>query len=158
MRPQPARTRRVSHCRDSLASLPRIHLWTLRCAHPPRIVGREEGAMTARRHAAMLMVLVLAPTSAVAAEWSHARIAGLPDSAFAVIETSPSGKKVRHLPHHDETGAVDPVHLRSALARLSQVRWLDPANKAIARRHLEEHLHEPTKRSGGSVGRVIQMR
>lgn len=76
---------------------------------------------------------------AAAEEWSRARISRLPDSAFAVVETSPDGRKLRHLPHHDETGAVDLPHLRAARARLGQVQWVDPANEEIARRHLNEH-------------------
>src|SRR3989442_8255357 len=75
-------------------------------------------------------------------EWSGAYTARLPDSAFAVVETAPDGRKVRHLPHHDETGAVDLSHLRAARSRLGQVRWLDPASEAVARRHLEEHWRE----------------
>src|SRR5437016_12125903 len=77
-----------------------------------------------------------------AEEWSRAYISRLPDSAFAVVETAPDGRKARHLPHHDETGAVDLAHLRAARSRLGQVRWLDPASKAVARRHLEEHWRE----------------
>ena len=76
---------------------------------------------------------------AEAEPWSRGRIAALPHSAFAVIETGPAGRTLRHLPHHDETGAVDPAHLRAALARLGQVQWLDPASAEIAGRHLEEH-------------------
>jgi hypothetical protein len=106
----------------------------------------------------LLALLLLLHGSAAAEEWSRARIARLPDSAFAVIEIAPNGKKVRHLPHHDETGAVNAAHLKAALTRLSQVKWLDPANKAVARRHLDEHLREPRAKSSGSVGRVIQMR
>lgn len=77
--------------------------------------------------------------SACAEPWSQARISRLPDSAFAVIETGPHGRRLRHLPHHDETGAVDPAHLAAARSRLGQVKWLDPASEDIARRHLEEH-------------------
>jgi len=73
---------------------------------------------------------------------SRASISRLPDSAFAVVETAPDGRKVRHLPHHDETGAVDLGHLRAARSRLGQVRWLDPLSEEIARRHLEEHQRE----------------
>lgn len=75
-------------------------------------------------------------------EWSRARINRLPDSAFAVVEISEDGKKVRHLPHHDEQGDVDLPHLRSALSRLGQVHWLGPESEAAARHHLEEHLRE----------------
>lgn len=95
-----------------------------------------------------LVVLALAwlacPTAAE--EWSGARISRLPDSAFAVVETAADGRKVRHLPHHNETGAVDLAHLKAARARLGQVKWLDPANEEVARQHLEEHWREITNR------------
>ena len=87
--------------------------------------------------AAMLAPTVTAPANAE--PWSDARISALPDSAFAVIETGPEGRRHRHLPHHDLTGTVDPAHLRAALARLSQAKWLDPASAETARRHLEAH-------------------
>ncbi len=90
--------------------------------------------------------LLAASGPAVAQPWSRARISALPDSAFAVIEVTRDGRRLRHLPHHDETGAVDPAHLAAARARLGQVRWLDAASEAEARRHLEEHrrqIHGP---------------
>jgi hypothetical protein len=93
---------------------------------------------------------VCAQAQAVHGEpWSRARIVALPDSAFAVVETTPDGRRLRHLPHHDETGAVDAAHLRAARARLRQVHWADPASADLARRHLEAHgdattsAHEP---------------
>ncbi|OLC31236.1 MAG: hypothetical protein AUH81_18500 [Candidatus Rokubacteria bacterium 13_1_40CM_4_69_5] len=89
--------------------------------------------------AAALLLLMLVPSLVAAEPWTAARISRLPDSAFAVVETGADGRKVRHLPHHDETGAVDLAHLTAARGRLGQVRWLDPANAAIAHRHLEEH-------------------
>jgi hypothetical protein len=88
------------------------------------------------------LVVALAASPAAAEEWSRAYVSRLPDSAFAVVETAPDGRKMRHLPHHDETGAVDRAHLRAARARLGQVRWLDPASAEIARLHLEEHWRE----------------
>jgi len=95
-------------------------------------------------HAPTVAALIFALTAGAAAEeWSRARINRLPDSAFAVVEIAPDGRKVRHLPHHDETGAVDPAHLRAARARLNQVKWLDPANEALARRHLDAHTSPP---------------
>ena len=97
----------------------------------------------ARRLTGLLIALAALATSSVAAdEWPKARISRLPDSAFALVEHAPGGRKVRHLPHHDETGAVDPAHLRAALTRLSQVKWLDPAYESVARRHLERHALE----------------
>ena len=97
----------------------------------------------ARRLTNLLIALAVLATSSVSAdEWPKARISRPPDSAFAVVENSPGGRKLRHLPHHDETGAVDPAHLKVALARLSQVKWLDPANEAVARLHLEQHALE----------------
>jgi hypothetical protein len=92
-----------------------------------------------------IVAIALASSGAAAEQWSRARIARLPDSAFAVIETARDGRKARHLPHHDETGAVDLPHLRGARARFRQVKWLDPASEAIARRHLEEHRRDLTR-------------
>jgi hypothetical protein len=89
-----------------------------------------------------LLALAATPPAAAADEWSRARIARLPDSAFAAVEIAPDGTKLRHLPHHDETGAVDPAHLRAARARLPQVKWLDPASAGAAARHLEAHARE----------------
>ncbi len=63
--------------------------------------------MALRLTALLVSLAVLASSSAAAEEWSRTRISRLPDSAFAVVEISPDGRKVRHLPHHDETGAVD---------------------------------------------------
>ena len=88
----------------------------------------------------LISLVVFVNSPAAAEEWPKARVSRLPDSAFAVVEISADGRKVRHLPHHDETGAVDPAHLRAARARLAQVKWLDPANGSVARRHLESHL------------------
>ena len=90
----------------------------------------------------LLLALLALTAPATAEEWSRARLSRLPDAAFAVIETAPDGRKVRHLPHHDETGAVDRAHLRAARSRLGHVQWLDPASEAIARQHLEEHWRE----------------
>ena len=73
-------------------------------------------------------------------DWSRARINALPDSAFAVVEVAPDGTKLRHLPHHDEQGEVDLAHLRAALSRIRQVRWLHSESETAARRHLEAHL------------------
>lgn len=92
--------------------------------------------------ATVVALVAIAPMFAFAEVWSAARIARLPDSAFAAIETAPDGRVVRHLPHHDESGAVDLPHLRAAISRFGQVQWLDRATAIVARRHLEAHLQE----------------
>ena len=86
------------------------------------------------------VALLVAGPAAEGAKWSQKYIRGLPDSAFASVEITSDGKKLRHLPHHDSQGDLDIPHLCSALARFSQVKWRDPANAEAARRHLEEHL------------------
>ncbi len=80
-----------------------------------------------------------------AAQWSRKEINRLPDSAFAVIERTESGKAIRRLPHHDAGGRLDIPHLCNAWARLTQVKWHAAANAEIARRHLEAHLAEAGK-------------
>ncbi len=87
-----------------------------------------------------VIVRTLWATTEVSAEpWKRADIDALPDEAFAVVHVRPDGTKSRHLPHHDADGQVDVPHLRSALARLGQVRWEDPADAARAREHLFAH-------------------
>jgi hypothetical protein len=89
-----------------------------------------------------LGIVLLAGPSADAAKWSRHYIRQLPDSAFAAIETTPEGETLRHLPHHDADGNLDIPHLCNALSRLDQVKWHDPANAEVARRHLREHLDQ----------------
>jgi hypothetical protein len=97
--------------------------------------------MRSRWMAGMLFgLLLLAGASADAAKWSRQYIGQLPDSAFAAVETTPGGKKLRHLPHHDSQGSLDIVHLCNALSRLDHVKWRDPANAEAARQHLRDHL------------------
>lgn len=88
---------------------------------------------------AVLAMLGVGPT-AEGAKWSRTYIRQLPDSAFASVEITSDGKKLRHLPHHDSQGDLDIPHLCNALARFTQVKWRDPASAEAARRHLEEHL------------------
>jgi competence ComEA-like helix-hairpin-helix protein len=76
---------------------------------------------------------------ALAEKWSQRYIESLPDSAFASIEITKDGKKIRHLPHHNYVGEIDIYHLKSALGRIHQVKWIDPANFAKAKDHLEQH-------------------
>jgi competence protein ComEA len=85
----------------------------------------------------IFLLFVVSP--ALAEKWSQRYIESLPDSAFAAIETTKDGKKIRHLPHHDHLGKVDISHLKSALGRIHQVKWIDPANFAKAKDHLDQH-------------------
>lgn len=97
---------------------------------------------------AVVGLLGIAAPPAEAAEWSRAYASALPDEAFAVVEVQPDGARLRRLPHHDAEGRLDLPHLRSALSRLHQVNWLDPANAERARRHLLEHLTGTLARRG----------
>ena len=94
-----------------------------------------------------MVVHALSLVAGVSAEpWRHAYVDSLPDEAFAVVHTRGDGTRSRHLPHHDADGRVDLPHLRSALARLPQVRWEDPADAERARRHLLAHQEELARR------------
>ena len=88
----------------------------------------------------LVAVAVHSVAFAVAAEsWTRAYVRALPDEAFAAVHVRPDGTKSRHLPHHDADGQLDLTHLRSALARLDQVHWEDPADVERARQHLLMH-------------------
>jgi hypothetical protein len=88
----------------------------------------------------LLIVGALALAGRVLAEpWTRTQVDALPDEAFAVVHVRPDGTKARHLPHHDAAGRLDLLHIRSALARLGQVRWEDPADAERARQHLLAH-------------------
>lgn len=99
-----------------------------------------------------MLLLILAHSAAAAEEWSRAYTNSLPDAAFTAIEKTADGKTVRHLPHHDQKGALDIPHLKSALARLKQVKWTDPSNEAKAREHLEQHWREYQEKKSKSHG------
>jgi len=90
----------------------------------------------------LILVMVISPSILRAEKWTRKYINSLPNSAFASVEYRSDGKEVRHLPHHDHTGKIDLPHLWSALARINQVKWVDPKNEAGARYHLEEHARE----------------
>lgn len=87
-------------------------------------------------------MLMLAGSSADAVKWSRQYVRQLPDSAFAVIETTAEGRTLRHLPHHDTDGNLDVPHLCNAVSRLDQVKWRDAAKAEAARQHLGNHLKE----------------
>ncbi len=85
----------------------------------------------------IFLLLIVSP--ALAEKWSQRYIESLPDSAFAAIEITKDGKKIRHLPHHNYIGEIDIGHLKSALGRIHQVKWIDPANFSKAKDHLDQH-------------------
>ena len=85
----------------------------------------------------ILLLLIVSP--ALADKWSQRYIESLPDSAFAAVEITKDGKKIRHLPHHNHVGEIDIYHLKSALGRIHQVKWMDPTNFAKAKDHLDQH-------------------
>jgi competence ComEA-like helix-hairpin-helix protein len=87
--------------------------------------------------AAIFLFLIGSP--ALADKWSQRYIDSLPDSAFAAIEIAKDGKKIRHLPHHNHVGEIDVSHLKSALGRINQVKWIDPSNFPKAKDHLDQH-------------------
>ena len=100
-----------------------------------------------------VLLLLCFVTFASAAQWSRRYINSLDDSAFAAIEITSEGKKMRHLPHHDHTGKLDVTHLLSALGRIHQVKWIDPRSKQAAEQHLRDHMKEyrQARLAGGRV-------
>jgi hypothetical protein len=111
---------------------------------------RTPGSWPVLAGVAAAWIVAATPRSAGAGPWSPAYVRALPDEAFAVVESSLDGRRARRLPHHDAEGRVDVPHLRSALGRLSQVHWLEPASAERARRHLLTHLEalRAARRSG----------
>jgi len=85
----------------------------------------------------IFILFIVSP--ALADKWSQRYIESLPDSAFAAIEITKDGKKIRHLSHHNHVGEIDIYHLKSALGRIHQVKWIDPANFTRAKDHLHQH-------------------
>lgn len=104
-----------------------------------------------------MLVVLLAAATAQAGKWSRAYISRLPDEAFAGVEVTPVGKKLRHLPHHDAAGNLDVPHLLSALSRWPQVKWGDPGNRDAARAHLLEHLRQHRAERVAALGTKLPM-
>jgi len=109
------------------------------------LVGEENMFTRNLRRCALVIagtILLCVVRPALAEKWSQRYIESLPDSAFAAIEIAKDGKKVRHLPHHNHVGEIDIYHLKSALGRIHQVKWMDPANFAKAKNHLDQHYQD----------------
>ncbi len=100
------------------------------------------GRLNRHSFAAPVILLLFFTTSLFAAKWDAQYIRSLPDSAFASVEVTKDGKKIRHLPHHNLEGEVDINHLKSGLSRVHQVNWINPENSAMAKEHLEQHYRD----------------
>ena len=98
----------------------------------------------------ILIMLAGCVESGYCEKWSRAYIRSLPDSAFAVVETGPKGEKLRRLPHHDLSGAVDKPHLEAALRLWHRTKWIDSVNAKLAWEHLQRHVAELRKTQSAS--------
>jgi len=94
---------------------------SLEGCHPSKEAGLKQSAALYASEAAMI------DESDLRAAWTAAYINDLPDSAFACIDaggTKEDGKttprSLRHYPHHDAAGTIDPAHLANARARVRQ--------------------------------------
>ena len=105
-----------------------------------------------RSFVAAALLLLFFVSTALAETWSRLYIQSLPDSAFAVIEVTKDGKTIRHLPHHNYNGKVDIPHVKSALSRIHQVKWIDPENFARAKEHLEQHYQDYKRKQAKANG------
>src|SRR2546428_10463194 len=108
--------------------------------------------------AAALLLLMLVPSPVAAEPWTAARISRLPDSAFAVVETGADGRKVRHLPHHEETGPVDLAHLTAARRRPGQGTRFPPAKASSAHLPLPVNWPGPGQAAPAGVRRPATAR
>jgi len=89
----------------------------------------------------LFLFVFFSPHHAHSQGWSHDKIKSLPDSSFALIEVEKHRNKVRHLPYRDINGGIDFDELIYCLGTFSDETWLNPENKEIARRNLEEHYY-----------------
>jgi HK97 family phage prohead protease len=87
------------------------------------------------------------------AVWNSAYVNSLPDSSFALVYKDDDGNKVRKLPHHDKSGAVDKVHLRNALSRCPQMTDCSEAQRSRALSHLKAHA----KSAGVGDSKIAQV-
>lgn len=98
------------------------------------------------------IALSLFPVAVPAEEWSQRYIQSLPDAAFAVVEITVDGKKVRHLAHHNHLGELNVYQLKRALARIQDEKWIAPESASKARIHLEEHYKDFKQRRAQARG------
>jgi comEA protein len=96
--------------------------------------------------------LLFIASTALAEKWSQRYIESLPDSAFASIELTKDGKKIRHLPHHNYVGEVDIFYVKNALGKIHQEKWIDPANFTKAKVHLKQHYLDYKQKRAKAYG------
>ncbi len=91
------------------------------------------------------------------AVWSTAMVNDLPDSSFLYVEagdkdgegkTTPRSK--RHFPYKNSSGAIDPAHLRNAIARIPQSNapGLTPEKKTALQNRARRMLENANKEMG----------
>lgn len=73
--------------------------------------------------------------------WSDFAIRSLPDSSFAIVEIDKNENKVRHFPYRDISGRIDFDQLIYCLGTFGNETWVEPRNKEMARKHLEERCY-----------------
>ena len=80
-----------------------------------------------------------------------------------------NGQEIRHCPHHDVNGRVEVEQLIYVLGTLDRERWLYPANKEVARKHLTRHydqyitaamkkgLHDPVNINQATLTELVSL-
>ena len=74
--------------------------------------------------------------------WSSSQTRLLFDACFADIEVDATGKRIRHCPHHEMNGDLSAEQLIFVLGTIHDEAFVDPRNRAIARKHLENHYQK----------------
>ncbi len=87
----------------------------------------------------VILTLTARPLAARALGWNDLKVRMLPDSSFALVEYRDGGGKVRHCPFKDTNGDVDHEQLIYVLGTLNEEEWVDPGNRAVAKRKLESY-------------------
>jgi len=78
--------------------------------------------------------------------WSDLRVRLLPDESFAKVEHIDGGKKIKHCPHHDNSGDLDIEQLIFVVGTFENEKWQETKNKRLARKHLQNHYDTLIKR------------
>jgi len=78
--------------------------------------------------------------------WSDLKIRLLPDASFAIVELVEGGKKIKHCPHHDNSGDLDIEQLIYVIGTFEDEKWKETKNRKLARKHLHKHYDTLIKR------------